>query len=78
MGSSCREQARTIALVNRLGEPGRRALREATGKDKAYHSIDLKPVEIGMQRGFFSYFVEDITVFQDAYSQAVAKLAASD
>jgi hypothetical protein len=23
-----------------------------------------------MQRGFFSYFVEDITVFQDAYSEA--------
>ena len=35
-GSSYREQARTIALVNRLGEPGRQALREATGNDKAY------------------------------------------
>ena len=40
-----------VALVNRLGEPGGRALREAAGKDKAYHSIDLKPVEIAMQRG---------------------------
>jgi hypothetical protein len=65
--SSYREQARTIALVNRLGEPGRRALREATGKDKAYHSIELKPVEIAMQRGVLSYFVEDIAVFKDAY-----------
>jgi hypothetical protein len=77
MGSSYREQARTIALVNRLGKSGRRALREATGKNKTYHSIDLKPVEIGVQRGFFSYFVEDITVFQDAYGQAIAQLAAT-
>jgi hypothetical protein len=35
-------------------------------------------VEIGMQRGFFSYFVEDITVFKDAYSEAIDQLAASD
>jgi hypothetical protein len=78
MGSSYREQARTIALVNRLGEPGRRALREATGEDKAYHSIELKPVEIAMQRGFFSYFVEDIAVFEHAYDEAIDQLAASD
>jgi hypothetical protein len=78
MGSSYREQARTIALVNRLGDQGRQALREATEKDKAYHSIELKPVEIGMQRGFFSYFVEDMAVFKDAYSEAIDQLAASD
>jgi hypothetical protein len=52
-------------------------LREATGKDKAYHSIELKPVEIEMQRGIFSYFVEDIAAFRDAYGQAVAQLAAT-
>jgi hypothetical protein len=30
--------------------------------NKAYHSIDLEAGELRMQRGFFSYFVEDITV----------------
>ena len=78
MGSSFREQARTIALVNRLGDQGRQALREATEKDKAYHAIDLKPVEIGIQRGFFSYFVEDITVFRDAFGCAIDQLAVTD
>jgi hypothetical protein len=77
-GSSYREQARTIALVNRLGQPGRQALREATGNDKNYHLIDLQPLEIGVQRGFFTYFVEDLAVFQDAYGQALAQLAERD
>ncbi len=54
MGSSYREQARTIALVNWLGQPSRQALREATGKDKDYHSIDLQLLQIGVQRGFFT------------------------
>jgi hypothetical protein len=78
MGSSYREQARTIALVNRLGQPGRQALRDATGNDKNYHLIDLQPLEIGVQRGFFTYFVEDIAVFQDAYGQALGQLAERD
>ena len=78
MGSSYREQARTIALVNRLGQPGRQALREATSNDKDYHLIDLQPLEIGVQRGFFTYFVEDIAVFQHAYGQALAQLAERD
>jgi hypothetical protein len=40
--------------------------------------IDLQPLEIGVQRGFFTYFVEDIAVFQDAYGQALAQLAERD
>ena len=30
------------------------------------------------QRGFLTYFVEDLAVFQDAYGQALGKLAERD
>ena len=37
---------------------------------KEYHHVELVPVEIQVQRGFFTYFVEDIDVFDEAFHQA--------
>ena len=37
---------------------------------KEYHKVRVVPVEIQMQRGFFTYFVEDMEVFDAAYQQA--------
>jgi hypothetical protein len=37
---------------------------------KEYHAVRVVPVEIQMQRGFFTYFVEDMEVFDAAYEQA--------
>jgi hypothetical protein len=70
MGVSWREQARLVDTVNRLHD--KRQLADNPGK--AYHHIDLIPVEIEQQRGFFTYFVEDRAVFDNAYSQALAVL----
>jgi hypothetical protein len=78
MGISYREQARLIDTFNRLLETGR--LREpeqdpsaqtSDTRNKRYHPIELVPVEIGLQRGFFTYFVEDVEVFREAYAQAI-------
>lgn len=37
---------------------------------KEYHAVRVVPVEIQMQRGFFTYFVEEMEVFDAAYEQA--------
>jgi hypothetical protein len=37
---------------------------------KEYHPVRIVPVEIQMQRGFFTYFVEEMEVFDAAYQQA--------
>jgi len=37
---------------------------------KEYHAIRIVPVEIQMQRGFFTYFIEDMDVFDAAREQA--------
>jgi hypothetical protein len=78
MSVSYREQARLIDTINKLYESGRLAPPvpadgQAT-REKRYHAIDLVPVEIGVQRGFFTYFVEDREVFQEAYGQAMDEL----
>jgi len=83
MGVSYREQARLIDTINRLYAADRLAANtaeqartdtsaatRATG-DKDYHFIDLIPVEIGLQRGFFTYFMENREVFQEAYGQSI-------
>jgi hypothetical protein len=43
-------------------------------KAKKYTRLDLIPVEIAMQRGYFTYFVENREVFQDAYGQSLRLL----
>jgi hypothetical protein len=85
MSVSYREQARLIDTINKLYETGRLAPPTEIAAaepaepvepaaEKRYHLIDLVPVEIGLQRGFFTYFVEDRTVFEEAYAQAMDEL----
>jgi hypothetical protein len=40
--------------------------------------VELIPVEIAIQRGFFTYFVEDREVFRDAYGQSLQLLMERD
>jgi hypothetical protein len=45
---------------------------------KKYRRLELIPVEIGMQRGFFTYFAEDRGVFTEAYGRSLRLLATRD
>lgn len=45
---------------------------------KKYKDVELIPVEIAIQRGFFTYFVEDREVFRDAYGQSLQLLMERD
>jgi hypothetical protein len=47
-------------------------------RQKKYKDVELIPVEIAVQRGFFTYFVEDREVFRDAYGQALRVLMERD
>jgi len=47
-------------------------------RQKKYKDVELVPVEIAIQRGFFTYFVEDREVFRDAYGQALRLLMERD
>jgi hypothetical protein len=77
MGTSYRLQRHQIDLVNHLVDDGR-IVAAAPGlpaaRSKDYHRVDLVPVEIATQRGFFTYFVEDLDVFDAAYQQGLALL----
>jgi hypothetical protein len=75
MNASWREQGRLIETVNRLHSTDRLGPGAA---GKRYHHIDLVPVEIEQQRGFFTYFVEDRAVFDTARAQAMAALQAAE
>ncbi len=55
--------------ANRLTKPSKRS-DSAHRATKSYHLIDLVPVEIAM-RGFFTYFVEDRAVFEEAHDQSL-------
>jgi len=45
---------------------------------KNYRRLELIPVEIGMQRGFFTYFAEDRGVFTEAFGRSLRLLATRD
>jgi len=77
MGTSRREQVRAIELVNRLGTGGRQALAEGRGDDKRYHPIELETVEIEVNRGYFDYFLESMSVFDQAQEDSYKQLAGS-
>jgi hypothetical protein len=47
-------------------------------KAKEYAGLELIPVEIAMQRGYFTYFVENREVFQDSYGQSLRLLLERD
>jgi hypothetical protein len=89
MGTSYRLQKHQIDLVNQLLHDGRLLPPPVAGQGqghepddapddadplKDYHHVDLVPVEMPMQRGFFTYFVEDMSVFDAAYQQGLDAL----
>ena len=47
-------------------------------REKKYENVELIPVEIANQRGFFTYFVEDREVFRDAYGQSLRLMMERD
>jgi hypothetical protein len=79
MGTTYRLQRHQIDLVNHLIEDGRLGPADPglpATRQKAYHPVDLVPVEIETQRGFFTYFVEEMDVFEAAYHQTLQQLTA--
>jgi len=89
--SSYREQARLIETINDLQAAGRLAEPQAARpadpaaearldavRTKPYRPVELIPVEIGTQRGFFRYFIEDVEVLRDAYGQSLRLLTDKD
>lgn len=74
MNTSYREQLRALDVIGRLSERGRRELGARDSKKRDFHPIDLKEVELKGQRGFYTYFVEDVTVFDEAFVDAYSKL----
>ena len=54
------------------------AARLDTVRTKEYCPLELTPVEIGMQRGFLTYFVEDREVFTEAYGRSLRLLSRRD
>jgi len=83
--ASYREQARLIDTINDLQAAGRLTKPVKPGEPvgdgrigpvrrKRYRAVELVPVEIEMQRGFFDYFVEDRGVFTAAYAQSLQLL----
>lgn len=61
------QQVAQLDLVNRL-------VRQGVLKKPDYHEIELRPVEIGVQRGFFTYFLEDMDVFNNAVERSIEAL----
>ena len=76
MNASYRQQVRALRLIGRLDKAGRTELSENDDKGRDYHEIELHEVELQSQRGFYSYFVEDMAVFRDAREAAYHTLSA--
>jgi hypothetical protein len=49
-----------------------------TVRTRPYRPVELVPVEITRQRGYFDYFVEERSVFTDAYGQSLQLLVRQD
>ncbi len=58
------QQVARIDLVNRMVDSG-------ILPKGSYHHVDIVPVEIQVQRGYFSYFFEDVSVFDDARGESL-------
>jgi hypothetical protein len=61
-------------VVGRLGDQGRE-LRAQDPKNRDFHPVDLQEVELQRQRGYWTYFVEDIEVFDEARVLAYQRLS---
>ncbi len=76
MNASYRQQIRALRLIERLDQAGRTELSKNDDKGRDYHEIELHEVELASQRGFYSYFIEDMAVFRDAREAAYHTLSA--
>ena len=65
------QQLARIELVNRLM---RNQHLKGPLEEQGFHEIDLVPIEIPVQRGFFNYFIEDTSVFYHAVEQSTLAL----
>jgi hypothetical protein len=65
------QQLARIELVNRLL---RNEQLKAPLEEQGFHEIELVPIEIPVQRGFFNYFIEDTSVFYHAVEQSTLAL----
>ncbi len=54
------QQIKAIEMVNQWIKDGRLA-------QNGYKAVQLEPIEIEVQRSYFDYFAEDITVYDNAY-----------
>ncbi len=57
------QQIHSIEMVNAW-------IKEGKLKDNGYNQVRLEPIEIDVQRSYFEYFVEDISVYDTAYKVA--------
>ncbi len=69
--------ARDVAGIQLLNELIAESQTKDTGKltDKAlarYHHIEVVPIEIGVNRGFFDYFVESMEAYHEAFTRSLA------
>jgi hypothetical protein len=65
------QQLARIELVNRLLRNQRL---KGPLEEQGFHEIELVPIEIPVQRGFFNYFIEDTSVFYHAVEQSALAL----
>lgn len=72
--SSYAREVAGIELINELiAESQAGAEGKLTPRALArYHHIEVVPVEIGVNRGFFDYFVESMETYHEAYTRSVA------
>jgi hypothetical protein len=75
MNTAYREQTRALHVIGRLNDEGRAELRAQDPKKRDFHPIDLQEVELQRQRGYWTYFVEDIEVFDEARTASYARLS---
>jgi hypothetical protein len=65
------QQLARIEFVNRLLRNPRL---KPSMEEQGFHEIELVPIEIPVQRGFFNYFIEDAGVFYHAVEQSTEAL----
>lgn len=54
------QQVKAIEMVNNW-------IRTGKLKDNGYKTVQLEPIEIEVQRDYFNYFAEDMSVYENAY-----------
>lgn len=69
--SSYASEVAGIDLINKLIKKKLMTPGSRQEKEKYDHEIAVIPVDIGRNRGFFDYFVEDMATYGEAYAAAL-------